>query len=52
MSATWLRFQLLSRLSALKCMDLVVEVAGFFPLVPGGSVEYLEAQGVMEKEKG
>jgi len=28
-----------------------VEVAGFLPLVTGGSVENLEAQCVVEKEK-
>ena len=29
-----------------------MELAGFFPLVLGGSVECLEAQSVVEKEKG
>jgi len=28
------------------------EIAGFLPLVAGGSVENLEAQGVVKKEKG
>ena len=41
----WLRFRLFSRLSSSKCMDMVVEVVGFLPLLAGGAAENLEAQG-------